>query len=1041
MLFFLGHNGSECAVYASAHFLECLVSASSSGSSDDTLLFDAFTKIDERITSLCLSENYKSGTTASCVYLKESKIAYLAWCGDSSIAVLKANRIETLSSPHKPENPEELKRIEEAGGVVLSVQGVPRLNGVLNLSRSLGDIHARPMVSSKPDISKYNISEVDYMLFLATDGIWESLEEGEIFDAVCLFVTNHQIEEFHLLAEFIANKAKESDSIDNLTLICISLVPLEEIWYSFTSYHCYVILNFLYYSNLYVSEDHILRIMRTLMSGVQPTGAMHIGNYLGFLKRFVKLQECKEYDRRIIKIADLHSVSTGFLPKNELKNNICQTLAILLSTGVDPCKTLVVQQSRVPELTELMWILGSVTTLPMLTRLSQFKDKSKLTKTVPFGLVSYPLLQAADVLGYHSTDVLVGYDQVQNFEFLKDVARSFNLKVHREYFSIPNQVHTSSPKIKSLCNPAVKMSKSDPKKKSCINLLDSKETIIWKIKSALSDTKPEITFNPEERPAISNLVSLYGVFAGMSTDHVVQECQGLDTVTFKLRLASILDDHIQPIREKYHQWMDDKNTLWDMLESTGKEARHLVSKTLDDVKAIVGLSFKRLQALDVTYWLAKSNDESLGVELSHEHKDFRWVSLSDALELAQHEEMKKFLREADVYIAKNFAFLMGKQHRSSGRHGQGNGGAKRGGGGTGGGGSQSGKGGNQRRGGDTNKQTQASSDTPRPVLSAPSQTKQSLQKHDLSESESRGLSSLTTAQQLKQTTTFEQAQAEEQSCSMALSKLDQNVIQDEDSANDQHSTETLGFQTVLSPKKLKQKKKKDSLLKNFDSFSNRITKMMTNHKTELVGLEGTDENSDVSFAFVDELIDESLNYRDRLFKRDPQENKYNAIDLLEKAKEFKKNKEWLAASEFVWFSFSCSVCTFFGKIKYDLVSHSSTHVFVEFVIDSYTGNKWALRDARGSANSAHKACYRRIVLADIDKHISNVERFITEIDKVEKESVAKAVEEFIKNDRKVTSESWGTCEIYDNKHVDYVFGQIYDFEYCVDIPDSRKYKK
>jgi serine/threonine protein phosphatase PrpC len=136
----------------------------------------------------------------------------------------------TLSSPHKPENPEERRRIEEAGGMVLQVQGIPRLNGVLNLSRSLGDIGAKPMISSKPDMLMYKISEFDTMLFLSTDGVWDSLTNDEIFDAVRLFIAEHSYKDYYMLADFIANKAKEANSADNMTLICIYLAPVKEIW-------------------------------------------------------------------------------------------------------------------------------------------------------------------------------------------------------------------------------------------------------------------------------------------------------------------------------------------------------------------------------------------------------------------------------------------------------------------------------------------------------------------------------------------------------------------------------------------------------------------------------------------------------------------------------------------------------------------------------------------------------------------------------------------------------------------------------------------
>uniref|UniRef100_A0A915N255 tryptophan--tRNA ligase n=1 Tax=Meloidogyne javanica TaxID=6303 RepID=A0A915N255_MELJA len=226
----------------------------------------------------------------------------------------------------------------------------------------------------------------------------------------------------------------------------------------------------------------------------------------------------------------------------KLREHICQTLAILLSTGVDPFRTIIVQQSRVPELTELMWILGTATTLPSLTGLSQFKDKSKSLKAVPVGLATYPLLQAADVLGYHSSHVLVGSDQAQHLELLKEITR----------------------------------------------LVDSNEVVIEKIKSALSDFNPEITFDSEKRPAVSNLITLYGEFAGISTDQVVEDCSGLNTLSFKLRLASIINEHLEPIRGTYHQLLSDESTLWEVLENGGKRARQIVTKTLEDVKTIVG---------------------------------------------------------------------------------------------------------------------------------------------------------------------------------------------------------------------------------------------------------------------------------------------------------------------------------------------------------------------------------------------------------------------------------------------------------------------
>uniref|UniRef100_A0A914HBP5 PPM-type phosphatase domain-containing protein n=1 Tax=Globodera rostochiensis TaxID=31243 RepID=A0A914HBP5_GLORO len=231
---FDGHNGAECATYASAHLAECLFDSLEETSDDvEEVLSIAFERLDKRITEKCKSEKIKSGTTVSCVYLKGACAAFLAWCGDSSIGVLRNAGVETLSIPHKPEDQEEMKRIEEAGGMVVSIHGVPRLNGVLNLSRSLGDIQAKPMVSSVPDTKRVELSAGDHVLFLATDGVWDSFEEEEIFELCLEFIRSHPPQDFELLAEFIVNKAKSAGSSDNLTLICIFLRPINEVWTKF----------------------------------------------------------------------------------------------------------------------------------------------------------------------------------------------------------------------------------------------------------------------------------------------------------------------------------------------------------------------------------------------------------------------------------------------------------------------------------------------------------------------------------------------------------------------------------------------------------------------------------------------------------------------------------------------------------------------------------------------------------------------------------------------------------------------------------------
>lgn len=331
--------------------------------------------------------------------------------------------------------------------------------------------------------------------------------------------------------------------------------------------------------------------MRILITGIQPTGNIHIGNYLGFIRPLVKLQNDSRFDKRILLIADLHSISTGFKEPSKLKDDIINTLAVLLSAGVQSSRTILVQQSKLLEHTELMWILGAAITLPNLMNSTQFKEKSRSYKkgSVPVGLVTYPLLQAADILAYKSTHVLVGNDQNQHLNIVRNVARSFNRILKKDYFPIPEQVFdTESSRIKSLVNSERKMSKSDIKEKSRINLTDSAEIIINKVKGSLSDFNPKITYEPNTRPAISNLVNLYSAFSGMSSDHVIEESKDLDTFGFKNKLATLINSNLTPIREKYQHYISNKTALMKILEDGEEEAQPIVKKTLYDIKKIVG---------------------------------------------------------------------------------------------------------------------------------------------------------------------------------------------------------------------------------------------------------------------------------------------------------------------------------------------------------------------------------------------------------------------------------------------------------------------
>ncbi|KAI1729183.1 protein phosphatase 2C domain-containing protein [Ditylenchus destructor] len=226
---FDGHHGSECASYCASHFHDTLLELRQSEENKNNLLKKVFESFDKRLTLRCKHENIKSGTTASCVYISDG-VAYLGWCGDSSIGMLQNDCVVTLSSRHQPDDPEEQKRIEDAGGMVVLIQGEPRVNGVLNISRSLGDIQAKPMISSTPDTRKYTLTDTDYLLFLASDGVWDSLVEDEILFSLKEFVATHSTDDYKSLADFISQKAKENGSSDNLTLIVVFLQPVQTVW-------------------------------------------------------------------------------------------------------------------------------------------------------------------------------------------------------------------------------------------------------------------------------------------------------------------------------------------------------------------------------------------------------------------------------------------------------------------------------------------------------------------------------------------------------------------------------------------------------------------------------------------------------------------------------------------------------------------------------------------------------------------------------------------------------------------------------------------
>uniref|UniRef100_A0A915Q0U2 PPM-type phosphatase domain-containing protein n=1 Tax=Setaria digitata TaxID=48799 RepID=A0A915Q0U2_9BILA len=228
---FDGHNGVDCANYASSHFARCLIKSTQyAGGQIEDIMKSAFTELDKRLTARCKNEHIKGGTTAVCAFLRARRYLCVGWCGDSAIAILRKDAVRTLSSAHSPDVPEEVRRIEEAGGMVVPIQGELRVNGILNLTRSLGDIDGRPMISSEPDVLSFELDNSDYLLLLSCDGVWDSLTEQAVYSHVVHFIRNNSPTNYAKLAEFVVDRAREAGATDNLTLICVFLRPVEDLW-------------------------------------------------------------------------------------------------------------------------------------------------------------------------------------------------------------------------------------------------------------------------------------------------------------------------------------------------------------------------------------------------------------------------------------------------------------------------------------------------------------------------------------------------------------------------------------------------------------------------------------------------------------------------------------------------------------------------------------------------------------------------------------------------------------------------------------------
>ena len=323
-----------------------------------------------------------------------------------------------------------------------------------------------------------------------------------------------------------------------------------------------------------------------IFSGIRPTGNLHLGNYLGAMKQWIALQDKNEC---VFCIVDLHAITTPYDPK-ELQKNILEATTIYLAAGVNPEKSIMFVQSAVKEHAELAWLLETITPMGELSRMTQFKDKSKQHKDyVNAGLLNYPVLMAADILLYKSAGVPVGKDQEQHVELARTIAKKFNQKFG-EVFPEPETIlPRTGAKIMSLTDPKKKMSKSD-EPKSCIFLFDSPETITKKIMSATTDSGKDIIYNVTKKPGISNLLTIYSLLTDRSVEDIQRDFTKKTYSEFKKSLANVLINYLEPFRRKQKELQTRDIYVREILNKGASRAKIIAETTMKDVRAKMGLS-------------------------------------------------------------------------------------------------------------------------------------------------------------------------------------------------------------------------------------------------------------------------------------------------------------------------------------------------------------------------------------------------------------------------------------------------------------------
>ena len=322
-----------------------------------------------------------------------------------------------------------------------------------------------------------------------------------------------------------------------------------------------------------------------VLSGIQPTSdSFHVGNHLGALQNWVAMQETHEC---VYFIADMHAITVEQDPKT-LRNRTLLSYAQLLALGIDPNRSTLIVQSHVSEHAQLMWVMSSITGLGEANRMTQFKDKSAKggAATASVGLLTYPILQAADILLYQANAVPVGEDQRQHLELTRDLAIRFNGRFG-DTFTVPEaHIVKGTAKIQDLQDPTAKMSKSSPS--GCINLLDPLKTTEKKIKSAVTDSDSVVAFDPANKAGVSNLLTIMSAYTGTAIPELVKSFEGRMYGDLKKETAAAVLSFVEPLQAKVDSYMTDPGELENLMRKSSTRAREIASKTLADVHDKLG---------------------------------------------------------------------------------------------------------------------------------------------------------------------------------------------------------------------------------------------------------------------------------------------------------------------------------------------------------------------------------------------------------------------------------------------------------------------